>query len=81
MHLVSKAWILFSESASRVHVSQPERRIRVPRDLFILNLLAKVLALLRQILFKLANTAIAEAILMRISAEQVLFCTGLLQGT
>ena len=23
-YLVSKAWVLFSESASRVHVSQPE---------------------------------------------------------
>ena len=28
-HLVSKAWILFSESASRVHVSQLQRRMEV----------------------------------------------------
>ena len=55
--------------------------MRVPRDLFMLTLLAKVLVLLRQILFKLANIAIAEAILMWISAEQVAFCTGLLLGT
>ena len=33
MHLVSKAWILSSESASRVHDSHPQRRIEVRRDL------------------------------------------------
>ena len=33
-HWTLKAWILFSESASRVHVSQPYRRMEVPRDLY-----------------------------------------------
>ena len=41
------------------------------RDLQSLNLLAKQLVLHRQILFSMATAAIAEAILMRISAEQV----------
>ena len=36
-----------------------------------LELVAKLIVLHRQILFSLAITAIAEAILMRISAEQV----------
>ena len=40
-------------------------------DLYNLNLLAKLMVLLRQILFILAITAIAETILMRNSAEQV----------
>ena len=36
-----------------------------------INLLAKLVVLLQQILFTLATAAIAEAILMLISAEQV----------
>ena len=40
----------------------------VTRHLYILNLLAKLVLLLHQILF---NLAIAEALLMRTSAEQV----------
>ena len=39
------------------------------RDSYNLNLLAKLMVLLCQILFTLAIAAIAEAILMRISAE------------
>ena len=35
------------------------------------NLFAKLMVLLRKILFNLAIAAVAEAILMRISAEQV----------
>ena len=66
--LVSKAWILFSKSASRVYVSQPQRRMEVTRDLYSLSLLVKLTALHCQILF---NMAIAEAILMQTSAEQV----------
>ena len=38
------------------------------RDLYSLNLLAKLMVLHRQILFSLAIAAIAEAILMRTSA-------------
>ena len=41
------------------------------RDLYNLNLVGKLMVLLRQILFSLAIAAIAEAILMRTSAEQV----------
>ena len=41
------------------------------RDLYNLNLFAKVMVLLHQILFNLAIAAVAEAILMQISAEQV----------
>ena len=41
------------------------------RDLYSLNMLAKLLVLHRQILFSLAIATIAEAILMRISAEQL----------
>ena len=71
MHLVLKAWILFSESASRVHVSQPYRRMEVTRDLYSLNLLVKLMVLRCQILFSLVIVGIAEAILMQTSAEQV----------
>ena len=39
------------------------------RDLYNLNVLAKLMVLLRQILFNLAIVAVAEAILVRISAE------------
>ena len=46
--------------------------MEVTRDLYSLNLLAKLMALHRQFLFSLANAAIAEAILMRTSAEQML---------
>ena len=35
---------LFPESASRVHVSQQQRRMEVTRDLYTLNLLAKLVA-------------------------------------
>ena len=41
------------------------------RDLYNFNLLAKLMVLLREILINLAIAAIAEAILMWISAEQV----------
>ena len=41
------------------------------RDMYSLNLLVKLMVLLRQILFSLAIAAIAEAILMWISAQQV----------
>ena len=41
--------------------------MEVTRDLYNLNLLSKLMVLLRQILF---NLAIAEEVLMRISAEQ-----------
>ena len=41
------------------------------RDLCNLNLLAKLMVSLHQILFNLAVAAIAEAVLLRISAEQV----------
>ena len=40
-------------------------------DLHSLKLLVKLMVFLRQILFTLAFAAIAEAILIRISAEQV----------
>ena len=40
-------------------------------DVYSLNLLAKLMVLHRQILFSLAVAVIAEANLMRISAEQV----------
>ena len=41
------------------------------RDLYSLNLPAKLMVLHRQMLFSLAIAAIAEASLMRTSAEQV----------
>ena len=63
-HLVSKAWILFNQSVSRVHVSQPLKRLEATRNLYSLNLLEKLMALHHQTLFSLA-------ILMRTSAEQV----------
>ena len=65
----------FSESAGRVHLSQPQRRMEVTRDLYSLNLLAKLMVLHRHILFSLAIAAIAEAILSRCHP-----CTGLLPG-
>ena len=68
-----KAWILFSESASRLHVSLPWRRMEVTRDLYSLNLLAKLTVLHRQILCRLAISVIAEAILIRTSAKQMPF--------
>ena len=58
----------FSESASRVYVSQQYRRMEVPRDL---NLLAKLMVLHRHILFSLSIAVIAEVILIRTFAEQV----------
>ena len=45
--------------------------MEVTRDLHSFNLLAKLMVLHCQILFSLAIAAIAEAILMWISAEQV----------
>ena len=60
-----------AQSASRVHVSQPQRTMEVTRDLLSLNLLTKLMVLHRQILFSLAIVAIAEPILIRISAEQI----------
>ena len=45
--------------------------MEVTRQLYSLNLLAKLMVLHRQILFSLAIAAIAEAILMRTSAEQM----------
>ena len=47
------------------------RRMEVTRDLQSLNLLVKLMVLHRQILFSLATAAIAAAILMQTSAEQV----------
>ena len=41
------------------------------RDLYNLDLFAKLMVLHHKILFSLASAAIAEAILMQISAEQV----------
>ena len=72
MHLVLKAWIFFfSEPASRVHVSQPQRRMEVTKDLQSLHLSAKLILLHCQILFSLAIAAIVEAILMWTCAEKV----------
>ena len=68
--LISKAWILFSELASRVHVSQP-KRIEATRDLDSLNLLLKLMVLLCQVCQVLFILAIAEACLMQSSTEQV----------
>ena len=45
--------------------------MEVTRDLYNLNLLEKLIVLYRHILFSLAIAAIAEAILVRTSAEQV----------
>ena len=39
----------FSESAGRVHLSQPQRRMEVTRDLYSLNLLAKLMVLHRHV--------------------------------
>ena len=71
-HLISKAWILFSESASRASVSQPEED-GVDKKLGQLELVCEADEVLCQILFNLAIAAIAEAILMRISAEKVAY--------
>ena len=52
------------------------------RDLYNLNLLAKLMVLYYQILSSLAIAAIAEANLMRIFLlSRRHLCTGLLQGT
>ena len=45
--------------------------MKVTRYLYNLNLLAKLMVLYHQIPFNVAIAAIAEAILMRTSAEQV----------
>ena len=63
-------WV-FSESASRIHIAQPQRRMEETRDLYGVHLLVKWMVLPRQILFSLAIAAIAEAILMRFPAKQV----------
>ena len=72
VHLVSKAWILFF---FRVNKQDPFFKAleqgSVTRDLQRLNLLAKLMVFHCQILFSLVIAAIAEAILMRTSAEQV----------
>ena len=57
----------FSESASRVKVSHPQRRTGVTGDLYGGNLLVKWILLPRQVLYSLAIAAIAEAVLMRLS--------------
>ena len=46
------------------------------RDLYSLNLFAKLMMLHCQILFSLAIAAVAEVILIRTSAEQVPFLQG-----
>ena len=50
---------------------QDQRRTEVTRNLHHLNLLAKPMVLLHQILFSLAIAANVEAILMQIAAKQV----------
>ena len=55
----------------RYYVSQPYRKMEVTRNLYDLNLLAKLMVLHLQIHFHLTIAAIAEAILMRMSSEQV----------
>ena len=45
--------------------------MEVTRNLYSMNVLAKLMVLHRQILFNQAIVAIAEAILMRTSAEHV----------
>ena len=51
------------------------------RDFYNLNLLAKPMVLLFQIVLNLAIAVTAEAILVRFSSEQVLYCVHLLKGT
>ena len=46
-------------------------RMEVTKDLYSLNFLVKLMVLHHQILFSLATANVAEAILMRTSAEQV----------
>ena len=55
--------------------------MEVTRDLYNLNLLAKLMMLLHQIPFNLAIAGIAEAVRMRISAEQVPFLHKVAPGT
>ena len=45
--------------------------MEVTKDLYNLNLFAKLMVLLCRVWFNLAIAAIAEAILMQISAQQV----------
>ena len=68
----------FFQSASRVHASQQYRNKGVTRNFYSLNLLAKLPALHRQTLFRLA---MVEAILMRTTVEQVPSLHGLLPDT
>ena len=70
-HLFSKAWIFFSVSARRVHDSQPYKSIDTTRDLYSLNLVWKLMVLLRHSLVSLAIAAVAVAILILISAVQL----------
>ena len=62
-----KALILSSESTSRVNVSHPQREDGSDRRLIQIEMLAKMMALLSQILFKLAIAAVADTILLRIT--------------
>ena len=62
-------------------MSQINPRRKMTRDLYNLNLFVKLMVMLRQILFKLAIAAIAEAVVMLISAEQEPSLTGLLPAT
>ena len=62
--LVSKAWILSSESASRVHLSQPQRGMKVTRDLYDLNLPADGVAPP-----DLVSSAIAAIVMKSTTAE------------
>ena len=61
--------LCFSEQAGSMF--HRHRRMEVTRDLKSLNLLAKLMVVHCQILFSLTTAAIAEAILMQTSAEQV----------
>ena len=68
--MVSKAWILFSESAIRFHSHSGGWRLQDKR-LVQLELASKVDGIALPILFSLAIAAIADAILTRISAQKV----------
>ena len=82
-HLVSKAWIflLFFQSVSRIRVSQPWRRTEVTRDLYHLNLLAKLMVLHHHILFSLVLLPLLRQSCCRFLLSRCHPCTGLLPGT
>ena len=69
-HLISKAWVRFSQSASRVHVSQPWGRVETIRGLYNLKLFFGADGVASPDPIYLAIAAIADAILW-ISVEQV----------